>query len=84
MNQDDPEKIRQERRTALRLACDAVGGEARLAEKIGKTRSHISTWKQRGMIPAEMALPIERATGVSRHVIRPDLYPIEDFSGANA
>jgi DNA-binding transcriptional regulator YdaS (Cro superfamily) len=77
MNQDLKEQIKAERRLALTKACDAVGGEARLAEMVGKTRSHVSTWKLRGMIPAEMAIPIERASGISRHVLRPDLYPIE-------
>lgn len=78
MDQDSKAKIKEERRVALAAACDAAGGEMRLAELIGKTRSHVSTWKLRGMIPAEMAIPIERATGVSRHVLRPDLYPIEE------
>lgn len=67
--------IKLERRAALSEACEKVGGEAKLADLIGKTRSHISTWKYRGFIPAEMALPIEAASGVSRHVLRPDLYP---------
>ncbi|HGM5182253.1 TPA: transcriptional regulator [Pseudomonas aeruginosa] len=26
-------------------------------------------------VPAELVLPIEAATGVSRHELRPDLYP---------
>lgn len=73
-----------ERRAALLAACDAVGGEARLAELIGKTRSHVSTWKLRGMIPPEQAIPIERVSGVSRHVLRPDLYPVEECSTADA
>ncbi|RUW64558.1 YdaS family helix-turn-helix protein [Mesorhizobium sp. M2A.F.Ca.ET.067.02.1.1] len=73
--QDD---IKQERRAALQAAIDAAGGVAPLASLIGKTPAHVSTWKQRGMIPAEMAIPIERATGVSRHLLRPDLYPIEE------
>lgn len=78
------EEIKAQRRAALAAACEAVGGEAKLAELIGKTRSHISTWKWRGMIPAELAIPIERASGVSRHILRPDLYPIEDEPRAEA
>ncbi|MER8540285.1 YdaS family helix-turn-helix protein [Mesorhizobium sp. M0130] len=78
MNQVLKEKIKAERRAALNAACDAVGGVARLAELIGKTHAHVSTWKQRGMIPPEMAIPIERASGVSRQVLRPDLYPVEE------
>jgi DNA-binding transcriptional regulator YdaS (Cro superfamily) len=69
--------VHSERRAALAKACEAVGGETRLAELIGKTRSHVTTWKYRGMIPADQAIPIEKASGVSRHVLRPDLYPVE-------
>lgn len=80
MIQDPKERIKAERRAALNAACDRVGGEARLGELLGKSRSHVSTWKLRGMIPAEMAIPIERASGVPRHVLRPDLYPVEEAS----
>lgn len=80
MAQDVKQQIKQERRAALSAACDAVGGVAKLAELIGKTHAHVSTWKQRGMIPPEMAIPIERASGVSRQILRPDLYPIEEIS----
>ncbi|RUU29726.1 YdaS family helix-turn-helix protein [Mesorhizobium sp. M6A.T.Ce.TU.016.01.1.1] len=80
MNQDPKERIKAERRAALNAACDRVGGEAKLGELLGKSRSHVSTWKLRGMIPAEMAIPIERASGVPRQVLRPDLYPVEEAS----
>ncbi|RWQ12375.1 YdaS family helix-turn-helix protein [Mesorhizobium sp.] len=80
MVQDVKQEIKRERRAALSAACEAAGGVAMLAQRIGKTPAHVSTWKQRGMIPAEMALPIERASGVSRHVLRPDLYPLEEVS----
>lgn len=84
MTNTPKEEIKAQRRAALAAACDAVGGEAKLAELIGKTRSHISTWKWRGMIPAEQALPIERASGISRHVLRPDLYPLEEVQRSEA
>jgi len=80
MIQDPKERIKAERRAALTAACDRVGGEAKLGELLSKSRSHVSTWKLRGMIPAEMAIPIERVSGVSRSVLRPDLYPIEEAS----
>ncbi|RWF02965.1 YdaS family helix-turn-helix protein [Mesorhizobium sp.] len=80
MDQDPKERIKAERRAALNAACDLVGGEAKLGELLGKSRSHVSTWKLRGMIPAEMAIPIERVSGVPRHVLRPDLYPVEEAS----
>lgn len=80
MTEAPKEVIKAERRAALAAACDAVGGEAKLAELIGKTRSHVSTWKWRGMIPAEQAIPIEKASGVSRHILRPDIYPADEYA----
>lgn len=52
----------------------AIGGVTRLAEAIGVTRSAISQWPR---VPAERVIDVERATGVSRHELRPDIYPIE-------
>lgn len=62
-------------KTALRKAIKAAGGQTALAKKIGSTQGHVSKWLEREYIPAEKVLPIERATGVSRHALRPDLYP---------
>ncbi len=62
---------------ALQRAIETAGGQTALAGMIGKTQGHISKWLEREYIPAEVVLPIERATGVSRHDLRPDLYPKE-------
>ncbi|RUV65201.1 MAG: helix-turn-helix domain-containing protein [Mesorhizobium sp.] len=81
MDENQITKVKAERRAALSSACTAVGGEAKLAELIGKTRSHVTTWKYRGMIPADQVIPIEQASGVSRHVMRPDVFgPAPDQS----
>ncbi len=53
-------------------AAKAVGTIAALARKIGITRSAICQWDR---IPAERVIEIERATGVPRQELRPDLYP---------
>lgn len=63
---------------ALIKACSNVGGQTALAKRIGKTQGHISKWIERGRVPAECVLSIEAATGVSRHDLRPDLYPREE------
>lgn len=34
----------------------------------------ISKW-EKGQVPAERVLEVERETGIPRHLIRPDLYP---------
>lgn len=62
---------------ALTDAIEKAGGQTALANAIGKTQGHISKWLEREYVPAEMVLSIEAATGVSRHSLRPDLYPSE-------
>jgi DNA-binding transcriptional regulator YdaS (Cro superfamily) len=59
---------------ALSRAVEAVGGWAALARGLGATRGAIWQWRR---IPAARVLAVERLTGVSRHDLRPDLYPIE-------
>lgn len=63
---------------ALKAAIDEAGSQTKLASAIGKTQGHVSNWLRRGKVPPEMVLPIESVTGVSRHDLRPDLYPCEE------
>lgn len=63
---------------ALKMAVEVAGGQTSLAMRIGKTQGHVSQWLRRGNVPPEMVLPIERETGVSRHDLRPDLYPRDE------
>lgn len=66
---------------ALREAVRIVGGQSALARCIGgKVRQqHVHYWLTREYIPADHVLAIEAATAgrVSRHELRPDLYPVE-------
>ena len=59
---------------ALRDAIDRAGGQTRLATAIGKSQGHISVWLKRGRCAPDAVLAIESATGVSRHVLRPDVF----------
>lgn len=61
--------------SALQDAVAKAGGQTALARAIGKTQGHISQWLRREYVPAEEVLKIEAATGVSRHQLRPDIYP---------
>jgi DNA-binding transcriptional regulator YdaS (Cro superfamily) len=54
-------------------AANGLTGLARALEKI--TPQAICQWR---ITPALRVLEVERVTGVSRHRLRPDLYPIED------
>jgi len=52
------------------------GGSRRLAKELGVSRQAVEAWRDRGC-PANKVLRVEALTGVSRHVLRPDLYPRE-------
>jgi len=60
--------------TPVKRAAAAVGGVPRLAELLNCTRQAIYQWDR---VPADRVLEIERLAGVSRHDLRPDLYPEE-------
>jgi DNA-binding transcriptional regulator YdaS (Cro superfamily) len=60
---------------ALAEAIDRAGGsQAALGKLIGVTQQTISNWLK-SKTAAEYVLAIERATGVPRHRLRPDIYP---------
>ncbi|PZQ86029.1 MAG: Rha family transcriptional regulator [Ancylobacter novellus] len=50
---------------------------AALGRLLGVNKSSILRWEDR-RVPAERVLDVERATGVPRHELRPDLYPSTD------
>lgn len=50
-----------------------------LAGRLGITRAALYAWSR---APAERVLAIEAATGVSRHDLRPDLYPRDEKAAA--
>jgi TorA maturation chaperone TorD/DNA-binding transcriptional regulator YdaS (Cro superfamily) len=63
---------------ALNRAIGIAGGQTQLARLLGVKQAHVWHWLNRAeRIPAEYVLAIEEATGgaVSRHDLRPDLYP---------
>lgn len=62
---------------ALKRACDLAGGQKALADKIGTSQSQVWYWLEKAKrgASAEFVIPIEVATGVPRHELRPDLYP---------
>lgn len=70
--------------TPLQRAVTLAGSQTELARRIGVQQAHVWNWlnRSKGKVPGEHVIPIEKATGVSRHELRPDLYPIEE--GAQA
>ena len=49
------------------------GLKSRLARELGVTYSAVSQWR---VVPALRVIEVERVTGISRHVLRPDIYPL--------
>lgn len=62
---------------ALEKAIAVVGTQEKFARRLGVTSPSVAEWKERGIVPPKRVLDIERITGVSRHELRPDLYPRE-------
>lgn len=65
-------------KSAIQKAVDAMGGQSALARKVKVTPQRVQQWVKSGKVPAERVLEIESATAyaVSRHELRPDIYPI--------
>lgn len=60
--------------SAVERAAAAVGSKSELARRLGVKVQSIQQWHR---IPAERVLQVEVLTGIPRHELRPDLYPIE-------
>lgn len=65
--------------TVLQLALSSEpfkGNQSKFAEAIGTSQQNISNWVRADrVLPAEFVLKAEQATGIPRHVWRPDIYP---------
>ncbi len=59
------------REPGLNVAIRVAGGVSELARRLGISQPSVSNWDR---IPAERVLAVEAITGVSRTVLRPDLY----------
>jgi DNA-binding transcriptional regulator YdaS (Cro superfamily) len=61
----------------IKTAVAKAGGQVAIAKQIGVCSQAVSRWFISGNIPAKRVIPIEKLTGISRHDLRPDLYPRE-------
>jgi DNA-binding transcriptional regulator YdaS (Cro superfamily) len=63
---------------ALRKAVDIVGSQAEFGRLCGVSQPAVWKWLQSSKrLPAEYCLAVEAATGVSKHLLRPDIYPAD-------
>jgi DNA-binding transcriptional regulator YdaS (Cro superfamily) len=61
---------------ALKKAVAAAGSQSELARICGISQPAVWRWVQSSKrVPADYVLRIEAKTGVSRHHLRPDIYP---------
>jgi DNA-binding transcriptional regulator YdaS (Cro superfamily) len=72
----------EKKQTPLERAVELAGSQKALAEKIGGNvkQQHVSYWIRAGIVRSKYVLAIEKAVGgqVTRHELRPDLYPIRE------
>lgn len=66
-----------ERDPGLEEAVRAMGGVGALARGLGIAQPSVSVWSR---VPAARVLDVEKLTGISRTVLRPDLYASPDNS----
>lgn len=67
----------------LEVAIAKVGGQKALATALGRvTPQAVNQWVRDGRPPAKRVLAIEAATGVSRHLLRPDIFGPEQGRAA--
>jgi DNA-binding transcriptional regulator YdaS (Cro superfamily) len=60
---------------ALANALKIAGGRRALGRLIKVSGQAIANWRT---VPAERVLAVERAVGIRRELLRPDIYPPED------
>jgi len=69
--------------TSLARAVRHLGSQSAFAELVGRHQSTIHDWLRDGkLLPAEHVFTVEAATGIARHELRPDIYPIESSAPA--
>lgn len=58
----------------MAAAVHAAGNAYRLAKRMNVSHVAVAKWVKRGKPPAERCLAIEKATGISRYALRPDVF----------
>lgn len=60
---------------AVSSASKVVGSQTALAKALGCTPQNVQWMCSTGNVPAKHVLKIEAVSGISRSLLRPDLYP---------
>lgn len=59
----------------VEVAAKKVGGLAELGRLMGISRNAFYRWRE---VPPKRVLQLEKISGISRHEMRPDLYPPDE------
>lgn len=63
---------------ALVMCRDCAGSDSQMARDLGVAQPKVWRWiNQSKQLPSEYVLTAERIYGVSRHHLRPDIYPVD-------
>jgi len=63
------------RDTGLVIAIARMGGISQLARALGLSQPTVSGWRR---VPPHRVIAIEALTGISRRILRPDLYDVPE------
>jgi DNA-binding transcriptional regulator YdaS (Cro superfamily) len=62
----------------MNKALKKAGGYSGLAKYLGISRQRVHNWfMEGGQVPAHFVIDVEKATGVSRYEIRPDVFGVD-------
>jgi DNA-binding transcriptional regulator YdaS (Cro superfamily) len=64
----------------LKKIIKLIGGQSALARECAVTQQTVFVWLKTGRVPATRVLQLEKISNgtVSRHELRPDIYPLEN------
>jgi DNA-binding transcriptional regulator YdaS (Cro superfamily) len=69
---------------ALQIAINRAGSQKEFAIALSVSQATVSNWlRVSKRLPAELVLQVEDFYGVSRHDLRPDIYPVDHVVDAN-
>jgi DNA-binding transcriptional regulator YdaS (Cro superfamily) len=62
----------------ITCALEAAGlSQSELASRISVTPQAVNQWVRTGRVPAERCMAVEQITGVSRQILRPDVFGVQ-------
>jgi DNA-binding transcriptional regulator YdaS (Cro superfamily) len=71
---DDPQPTDEPSAIEVAIMALGEGGQVLLAERCNVTPQAVNQWVKKKRVPPERVIDVETATGVSRHVLRPDVF----------